>query len=284
MGASWCGLGPFVRQIIGKRAAIANLRGRAGVASDDMQDVSDPRALAAAWKLQRPGRRSPRDIRDAIVEPDWGGARVVAALNVDDAALYTNGGELPIPDQLRQALIDAFRAVDAVIEGHVTTEALRTGEGAFPAIPKIDRSAIILPRAIRAGVRDDPYVHARDFEAAVREAEPGVVAALEDGEQHAFVATDLLWLDGQPLFEVPLLERKRHLEAVLVESYLVRVTAFVRATSKLTLLAWGTLGFRELSWRAANGHYLPGEENPDWAVAPAPDASTARSAAPSGPR
>jgi len=250
----------------------------------DPMDTGGPRAIAAAWTPQRPGRRSTRDIPDAIVEPDWAGARVAAALTRDDAALYTNGGELPIPDELRQALVDGFRAVGAVIEGHVTTEALRTGEGAFPTGAKVDRPPIMIPSAVRKDVKDDPYIHARDFEIAALKAEPAVVEALERGEKHAFVATDLLWLDGESLLDVPLLERKRHLEAVLDESFLVRVTAYVQASAILTHVAWGTLGFRELSWRSANSHYLPGEANDDWAVARAPQGATTHSKPPVAPR
>ena len=82
------------------------------------------------------------------------------------------------------------------------------------------------------------------------------IEALARGERHAFVATDLLWLDGQPLDDVPLLERKRQLEAVLDESYLARVSTFVRPSAVMTLVSWGTLGFRELSYRASNSRYL----------------------------
>ena len=249
----------------------------------DPAETTGARAIAAAWTPQRPGRRAARDIPEAIVEPDWGGARVAAALTVRDAALYTHGGELPLTEELRQALIDAFRAVEAVVEGHVTTEALRTGEGAFPTGMKVERPPIIVPRAITSSVRDDPYVHARDFEAAAQKAEPDVAEALERGERHAFVATDLLWLDGESLLDVPLLERKRHLEAVLDESFLVRVSAYVRPSAVLTLVAWGTLGFRDLSWRSANSHYLPDEVNDDWAVARAPQAPTGPSKSPTAP-
>ena len=45
-----------------------------------MSDPVQPREIAAAWEPQLPGRRATRDIPDAIVEPHWGGARVVAAL------------------------------------------------------------------------------------------------------------------------------------------------------------------------------------------------------------
>ena len=95
--------------------------------------------------------------------------------------------------------------------------------------------------------------------------------ALERGERHAFVATDLLWIDGESLLDVPLLERRRLLDGVLDESYLVRRSAIVRPSAVLTLVTWGSLGFRDLSYRAANSRYLPGQENPDWAIARAPD-------------
>ncbi len=61
-----------------------------------------------------------------------------------------------------------------------------------------------------------------------RRARAEILDALADGEDHAFVAIDLLWLDGEPLDDVPLLERKRLLDTVLAQSRLVRVTPFVR--------------------------------------------------------
>ena len=39
----------------------------------------------------------------------------------------------------------------------------------------------------------------------------------------------------------------------------------------MTLVSWGTLGFREISYRASNSRYLAGEVNPDWAIAKSPD-------------
>jgi ATP-dependent DNA ligase len=139
-------------------------------------------------------------------------------------------------------------------------------------MPKVERPPILVPKWIRKDVKDDPYVQARDYEQAEARLEPSVRDALERGERHAFVATDLLWIDGTSLADVPLLERRRLLEGVLGESFLVRQSAYVRPSAQLTLITWGTLGFRELSYRAANSRYLAGREQPDWAISRAPDA------------
>ena len=239
-----------------------------------MIEPSAARDAAAAWQPQLPGGRSARDLADALVEPAWGGVRVVVAVDGDGIAAYAHGEPLAIPGELAAALGGAFRALDAVIEGHLTTEALRTGEGAFPPEPTVERPSLFIPRALRERGRDGTRAGAR---AGARDLRPGPspeeVAALEAlaaGEPHAFVATDLLWLDGQSLLEIPLLERKRWLEHALAETPLVRVSAFVRASSVVTLAGWRSLGFTELSYRGVNSRYLPGLENPDWAVALAP--------------
>ena len=227
--------------------------------------------VAAAWRPQRPGTKAPREIADALVEPDWGGARVVAALSEDRAALFREGDEVPVPEEMLEALLDGFTALGAVIEGHVTVSALQTGEGAYPEPIKVERPPLLIPRLSRRGAKDDPYIRSREREVETAIHEPVTIEALARGDRHAFVATDLLWLDGERLDDVPLLERKRLLEAILGESYLVRVSAFVRPSSISTLVAWGTLGFGELSYRASNSRYLAGEVNPDWAMGQAPD-------------
>lgn len=239
--------------------------------------------LAATWRPQRPGTRGPHDIPDALVEPDWGGARVVAALSEDRVALYRDGGEVAVPEDMLEALLDGFTALEAIIEGHVTLAALQTGTGAFPPPLKVERPPLLLPRLNRIKAKEDPFIRVRDREAEALVLEPETIEAVSRGEPHAFVATDLLWLDGEALDDVPLLERKRLLEAVLGESYLVRVSAFVRPSSQSTLVAWGTLGFGELSYRASNSRYLAGRVNEDWAIAQAP-ASASPMPQPTPPR
>lgn len=230
-----------------------------------------PGEIAAAWRPERAGRRSPGELRNAIVEPEWRGLRVAAALTEHHVSLWRDGTEVPVPEELSRELLAAFGAVDAVIEGHLTTVALQTGEGGPPALPRVERPPILVPRGLRKSVKDDPYVVARDQEHRDAQVAPVVMEALEEGERHAFVATDLLWLDGQPLHEVPLLERKRHLETVLTPAYLVRLSPYVRQSAIVTLVTWGTQGFTELVHRGANARYTAGEANPNRALARPPE-------------
>jgi hypothetical protein len=118
---------------------------------------------------------------------------------------------------------------------------------------------------------DDPLTRAKERTRKAAEAERKVLEALAAGEPHGFVAIDLLWLDGQSLLGVPLLERKRLLDAVLTPSQLVRITTFVQATSIGMLMTWGSQGFAEISYRGANSRYLPCVENPDWAITRVPE-------------
>ena len=88
----------------------------------------------------------------------------------------------------------------------------------------------------------------------------------DSDDEVSFVATDLLWLDGTSLLDVPLLERRRLLESVLVESDVVRVGAFVRPPIESWVDSWRAMGFAGLTYKAANSRYLPGEPNPDWVI------------------
>ena len=86
----------------------------------------------------------------------------------------------------------------------------------------------------------------------------------------ALVATDLLWIDGDELLEVPLLERKRLLESALDESELIRISAYIRPSATGSIMGWRSLGFQTLAYKSANGRYHPGEENEGWAAVPVP--------------
>lgn len=86
----------------------------------------------------------------------------------------------------------------------------------------------------------------------------------------AFVAVDLLSIDGASLLDVPLLERKRLLDGALRTGELVRITPFVRPPIGTFVATWRALGFGALAFKAANSRYLPSGRNDDWSIAPMP--------------
>jgi hypothetical protein len=240
--------------------------------------------IAAAWQPQRPGSGAPKNITDALVEPDWDGLSVVVALCVDQAVFVHDGEAITVPAELPPALVAAFGAVDALVEGSLTTMALKSGEGALPSMPGVERPPLLIPRSVRGNVKDDPFVRARDHDKREATRAPRILDALERGERHAFVATDLLYLDGTPLADIPLLERKRLLDGALEASYLVRIAPFVKPSAILTQVTWGTLGFKELHYRGANSRYMAGQENPDCAVSRPPEGPHGPARGPSSPR
>ena len=206
-------------------------------------------------RARRPGRRrvaaaASRAARRRATSPTRSSSRtgaalrVVAALTEDEAALYRDGEEVAVPEEMLQALLDGFTAVDAVVEGHVTTAALRSGEGAFPEAEQgraaADPGAAAVP-VERQGrpVRPRPRPRGRD----------GAGWSPSRSRRSRAASRTRSWRPtccgstAQPLDDVPLLERKRLLEAVLTESFLVRVSAFVRPSAVMTLVSWGTLGF-----------------------------------------
>jgi bifunctional non-homologous end joining protein LigD len=87
---------------------------------------------------------------------------------------------------------------------------------------------------------------------------------LARGGPNAFVAVDLLEVDGQSLLDVPLLERKRLLAGVVIEAERVRVTPSVRFPIHSSLLSWRMNGFTTYIAKHENSRYLPGETNPEW--------------------
>jgi ATP-dependent DNA ligase len=231
--------------------------------------------LAAGWRIQRYGRRGPNRIDDPIVEPYWGGARVLVAIDDDGVAVFHAGERVNISPVLAEALSGVLLAADAVIEGHLTPEALNTGVGARldDRIEPIRPLRMIAGALMPGGGRRDQYVALKQEEARTLEREMTALATVEGAEGSeslAFVVTDLLWLDGQSLLDVPLLERKRLLEATIGEEELVRRTAYVRPTARPSLVAWHSLGFTELAWKAANSRYRPGEVNDGWTVSRSP--------------
>ena len=93
---------------------------------------------------------------------------------------------------------------------------------------------------------------------------------LDEATPVAFVAVDLLRLDGQDLFDVPLLERKRVLESVVVQEERVRVSPYTQPPLASWLRTWRAAGFRGAVLKASNSRYRPGYETDQWVAVLSP--------------
>ena len=87
-------------------------------------------------------------------------------------------------------------------------------------------------------------------------------------DRRAFVAVDLLELDGDPLLDVPLLERRRLLDSVVSESESVRLSPIVKHPIRGWLASWRATGFTHYVAKRQNARYASGEQNDDWLKIP----------------
>lgn len=221
-----------------------------------------PAAAASAdpldWRPMRPYRgRQSFDIRDPIVEPFWSGARVLC--HVSPAGADAQGARLrliedlgadvaPELPELAAAILSSLDAVDAVIDGVISRQVGLTGVGASPIAEMRHRPALI--------TRNRTVL---DVLPRGADAEP---AEAPDG----FIAFDLLRVDGTLLLDVPLLERKRLLESVVVPGPLVRTSLHVRPPIDSWIATWKSVGLRGGILKAANGRYAPGSDTVEWRI------------------
>jgi hypothetical protein len=216
---------------------------------------------ANAWRPQPFGRRNVRDIDDPVIEPLWTGIRVLAHVGRGARFVDADGGDQPQPE-IEAALVAALGADAAVLDGYLTHDAVRSGEGVLAADGPTPASGSQVVRQLFVGGGRSDAREARDDAISRRLAQRG---AGSSPARVAFVAVDLLALDGEPLLDVPLLERKRLLDGILEQSDLVRVGVHVRPPVDIWLRTWRALGFRELAYKAANSRYSPGARNDGWA-------------------
>jgi hypothetical protein len=215
---------------------------------DDPRDWTPMRAYR--------GRRT-FDITDPVIEPLWSGTRVLAHVTVSpeadppaSVALIEELGadvaaELP---ELAEAIGRAVLVLDAIVDGIITRQIALDGVGAA-AIPEVrSRPTEML---VRSSI---------DFDVTARGVEELTTMDGVDG----FVAVDLLRLDGTPLLDVPLLERKRLLESVIAPSALVRISAHVRPPIDTWVATWKSMGLRGGILKAANSRYHPNDDTIEW--------------------
>jgi ATP-dependent DNA ligase len=226
--------------------------------------IGDP-TQRRAWRPQAFGRRAARHIDDPLVEPLWSGIRVLAHVAGKDVELLDTNGERQDWPDTAEALAAAVQADSAVLDGYLTTEASGSGVGVVagpnPELPSAKQ--MTRQMFVGGGGRNRRAELLDSIEAA---ATPMLSAA----DDVVFVAVDLLIFDEETLLDVPLLERKRLLESVLVEGRLVRRSVHVRLPIDVWLRTWRNLGFQWVAYKEANSRYTPGAANEDWVRAAIP--------------
>jgi len=212
-----------------------------------------------ALRPQAFGRRSVKDVRDPLIEPNWEGDRVIVEVAGDGVrATDVEGAPVTFDDELAAAVAGQVRAGRVVLDAHLTPMAGRTSEGAVVGDVPAPSSLEVAGQLFLGRARS----RRSELADSVSEAADDVPLVL--------VVVDLLEVDADSLLDVPLLERKRILESVLGEGPRVRVGTYVRPPVDPWLGTWRALGFRSVAYKSANGRYRPGEPNDGWALAVIP--------------
>lgn len=208
------------------------------------------------------GHESPYKIDDPLCEPLWGGRRVLVEIADGRVEMRgTDGEDVTGYEALRHAIADAALADELVLDGSLLPAPLRDTEGARVRVGT-DSMQSASDRVKHVFIGQSPMSGKRD---ALAVADESRMPAPGD-EPAAFVASDLLWIDGQSLLDIPLLERKRVLDSALDERELVRRSMVVRPPVENWFAQWRALGFEEVTYKSANGRYRPGTVAKDWTV------------------
>lgn len=209
------------------------------------------------WRPQQYGKGAGRT-RDAIIEPSWGGVRVLARYDGSGTKLTDEVG-LDCTAEfagIAEAIAAAALAGELVLDGFLTVQPTQLG----------DASPIPQEWTPTPGQMVAQYLVGSHI--ASRRTTPE--RPLDPDRPIAFVAVDLLSIDGSRLLDVPLLERKRLLDGALRPGELVRITPFVRPPIGSFVATWRGAGFGALAYKAPNSRYIPGSRNDDWSILPMP--------------
>jgi ATP-dependent DNA ligase len=196
-------------------------------------------------------------MRDAIVEPCWSGVRVLARFEGNDTRLIDEEGIDCTAEfsDVANAISVAALAGELILDGFLTVEPTQIVAGVPPREIQAPTTGQMMTQWIVGNRIARPSAPHRN---------------LDPDRPIAFVAVDLLRIDGSPLLSVPLLERKRLLDGSLEPSALVRVTPFVRPPVGSFAATWRGAGFNAIAYKDANSRYEPDVRNDDWSVVSIP--------------
>lgn len=175
-----------------------------------------------------------------LFEPYWSGDRLIARLRDGKVTLSDSAGE-PAGVELAEAADELAAAIDAdaaVIDGIWTAQPFMGVGGA---------------RRWAETLADEGLVD-----------EPPDPISMET--RRAFVAIDLVELDGQSLADVPYQERRRLLASIIDENVRVRLSPAVKQPIRAWLHAWRGNGFTHYVAKHMNSRYRAGEYADDWLI------------------
>ena len=186
-------------------------------------------AIGADLAPQRPRyAREKAEPSGHILEPEWKGVRALVRVGHNGPRFIGYEGPVDGPRDLYEAIVADTRSNTATLDG----------------------------------VMVDGFVDEAELEMDAQ----GNALTRNPGGRRIFAAFDLLEVDGDSLLEVPLLERRRHLEGVLTPSLNVRLTPYVSRSLRSWRDTLAAQGFRRVVLKNWNSVYAPGRENNDWLV------------------
>ena len=185
--------------------------------------------IGEAFAPQRPKQvREQAELPGHILEPAWTGIRTLVRIGHPGARFVGYDGPLDGPSALYEAIAADARCTTAVLDG----------------------------------VLVDDWSDERDLEVDAA----GNALVRPPPSRRIFSAFDLLEVDGTVLLDVALLERKRHLEGLLVPSVNVRLTPFVSRSLRSWRDTLAGLGFSRVVMKDWNSRYVPGQTAASWLI------------------
>jgi ATP-dependent DNA ligase len=178
---------------------------------------------------QRPRSvRQRAELERHILEPAWTGTRVLVRVGHPEPHFVGYEGKVAGPRELYDAIVAEAQCGTAIIDGVLVD-----------------------------GWKDESDLEMDD---------QGNAYTRQFGGRQIFAAFDLLEVDGASLLEIPLLERRRHLEGVLTPSPNVRLTPYVTRGLRSWRETLQAQGFRRVVLKNWNSPYTPGKTTDDWLV------------------
>ncbi len=185
--------------------------------------------LGADLAPQRPRyTRERSELPAHLLEPEWQGTRALVRVGHDGPRFVGYHGPLEGPRELYDAIVADSQCDTAILDGVIV----------------------------------DEWQDERELDADAE----GNAFVRQPGGRRIFAAFDLLEVDGESFLEVPLLERKRHLEGLLRSSVNVRLTAFVTRGLRAWRETLTVQGFRRVVLKDWNSAYAPGRTTDAWLV------------------